>query len=413
MKFHWLLYIVFAGTIFSCQADRKDQGAITPVADAGFEILDSLLDNHVSQGIIQGAVALVAWQGEIVYHQAAGYANIEEQQQESITDIFRIASMTKQVTSVAAMILYDQGKFQLDDTVGNYIPGFTSMEVVDEIHMEDSTFSGHPAASQITIRQLFTHSSGIGYGFQDEKLMALLEKKGIIEGFGQKDILLEDNINRLTEIPLMHEPGARFTYGLNMDVLGRLVEIWSGQPLDLFFREQIFEPLGMQDTYFELPAEKRNRLVDVYRSSEQGVVLSEEPYAYPLKDSLVYLSGGADLSCTAYDYYLFCRMMLNDGEYNGVRILQPGTAQLMRETHLETGDYDMGLGFSVLSEKTSVTDARSVGTYSGGGYFGTSYWIDPAEDLVAVLMLQVYPFRNHGIYRKFEDTIYQVIGLEK
>jgi len=405
----FLVFIVL--NFVSCRVGQQDEVRYMEVSSPGFEKTDSLLNTFVSGNIIPGAVALVAREGNVIYHHAAGFANIRENRSQEVGDIFRIASMTKQITSVAAMILFDQGLFGLDDPVGKYLPGFAEMQIVDAFDMSDSTFTGHPAENRITIRHLFTHSSGIGYGFQDEELMALLNKAGITEGFEQRDILLEENIKRLSGIPLMHEPGLRFTYGLNMDVLGRLIEIWSGQPLDRFFQEHIFDPLGMKDTHFYLPREKYPRLVDVYKSTPGGVVLSPDPYYdYPVRGAKTYLSGGADLSSTAYDYYLFCQMMLNGGTLNGVRILEHETAALMTGTHLETGDYDMGLGFSVLSEKTTVTDARSAGSYSGGGYFGTSYWVDPAEDLVAILMLQVYPFESHGIYRKFEDLVYEAIG---
>lgn len=406
---------VFVVAIFlmltSCTNKKSAPAEGEIISSPEYEKIDSLLNDFVDKQKIQGAVALVAHEGKIVYHQAVGYSNIEEAQAQTIHDIFRIASMTKQITSLAAMILYDQGKFQLDDPLSKYIPEFREMQILDEVNMSDSTFTGHPAKREITIRQLFTHSSGIGYGFQDEKLMALIEKAGITEGFEQGNIILAENIKALAKIPLIHEPGERFTYGLNMDVLGRLVEIWSNQPLDQFFKENIFDPLGMDDSYFYLPEDKYSRLIDVYASTEQGIVKSKEPFLYPVKGAKTYLSGGADLNCTAYDYYLFCQMMLNGGELKAVRILKPATVKLMTETHLETGDYDMGLGFSVLSEKTNTSDARSAGSFSGGGYFGTAYWIDPDTDLIAILMLQIYPFEHPEIYKKFEDLIYENIRI--
>ena len=397
--------------IISCKNSNTVDDKYIEVSIGNFNKIDSLLGKYLQEQVIQGALALLARDGEILYHKAHGYANMEEERLQQNSDIFRLASMTKQITSVAAMILYDQGKFSLDDPLGKYIPEYAEMEVADGFNLTDSSYTGHPAEKEITIRQLFTHSSGIGYGFQDERLMALIAKAGITEGFEQRNILLKDNITRLAEIPLMHEPGLRFTYGLNTDVLGRLVEIWSGQLLDTFIHEYIFEPLGMTDTWFYLPEEQQTRLVDVYMSAENGIALSPEPYLYPVEGAKTYLSGGADLSSTAYDYYLFAQMMLNGGELNGVRILKPKTARLMTQTHLETGDYDMGLGFSVLSEKTITTDSRTEGSYSGGGYFGTTYWIDPKEKLIAILMLQIYPFENKGMYKNFEDEVYN--GLRR
>jgi CubicO group peptidase (beta-lactamase class C family) len=211
-------------------------------------------------------------------------------------------------------------------------------------------------------------------------------------------------------MPLAHEPGERYTYGLNTDVLGRLVEIWSGQPLDVFLQERLFDPLGMEDTHFYLPEHKAGRLTNVYMSSEEGVVPTDYPAIhYPVRGAKTYLSGGADLSSTAYDYYLFCRALLNGGSWGDTRILQPETVELMTSTHLETGDNDMGLGFGLLSNKTTSTLARSVGSYTWGGFFATTFWIDPAEEVIAILLLQVYPFEDWDIQEGFENAIYNSI----
>lgn len=350
----------------------------------------------------------MAKEGSIIFEKGYGYKEIDKNIPQKIDDIFRIASMTKAVTATAAMILFEEGKFELDDPLDKYLPEFTDMQILDTVDLSDSSFTGHPAQNKITIRQLFTHSSGIGYGFQDDKLMALYEKAGITEGFEERDILLADNVKRIATMPLMHEPGLKFTYGLNSDVLGRLVEVWSGQPLDTFFTERIFKPLGMRDTYFYLPETAYDRLTSVYMSSPEGIKPTDYPLIhYPVRGAKRYLSGGADLNCTIEDYYRFCRMLLNRGEWDGTRILKPGTVDLMTSTHLETGDYDMGLGFSVLSEKTTTTDPRSAGSFSGGGFFTTSFWIDPQKDLIGILFLQMYPFDDWGIQSDFERVVYE------
>ncbi|MBX2876533.1 MAG: beta-lactamase family protein [Saprospiraceae bacterium] len=370
--------------------------------------LDSLLQSAILAKKIPGAVALVAEAGELVYHKAWGQNNKEEGKQQRTSDLFRIASMTKPITAVAAMILFEEGKFQLDDPLSKHIPAFAQPQILDEIDLADSTFTTHPAQSEITIRQLFTHSSGMGYGFQDEKLMAVFEKAGITEGFEERDILLKDNVERIAQMPLLHEPGERFTYGLNSDVLGYLVELWSGVSLDTFFQQRIFSPLGMEDTHFYLPAQKADRLTEVYMSSDTGITPTNYPLIhYPIRGARRYLSGGADLSCTAHDYYLFCQMLLNGGSLNGQRILRAETVDLMTSTHLESGEEDMGLGFGIMSSKSATTTrARSIGSYSWGGFFATTFWIDPKEELIAILLLQVYPFEDWGIVEEFETIIY-------
>lgn len=393
----------------SCQTTHPEPYAEEIVA-SHYKPLEVTLEEYVVQNKIPGGVGLVYEKGEMVFHKAFGQRNIENEEPQKLSDIFRIASMTKPITSVAAMMLYEEGKFELDDPVSDYIPEFKGLQILERINREDSTFQARPATETMTIRQLFTFSSGLYYGYDIDSLSLIFSKAGISEGFEERDILLADNIEKLAELPLLHEPGERYHYGLEMDVLGRLVEIWSGMPLDRFFKEKLFIPLGMEDTNFYLPEKKHERLVPVYRSSDSGVTPTDYPLIhYPVRGSKTFFSGGADLSSTAYDYFLFCRMMLQKGELNGVQILKPETVELISSTHLETGDNDMGLGFGLLSEKTEVDLARSVGSITWGGFFTTTFWIDPKEEVIAILMLQMYPFDYWEIQSDFENTIYEVI----
>lgn len=403
------LLLLSTVSLWSCRPPQGPNKSAPPPFDRQMlSSLDSLFQSAVQARSISGVVALVAKDGQIGYHQAFGYNDPESGKILHQDDIFRIASMTKPVTAVAAMMLYEEGKFNLDDPLHKFIPEFAHPQILEEVNLEDSTFTSHPAKNEITIRQLFTHSSGIGYGFQDEKLMALFEKAGITEGFEERDILLADNVLKIANMPLMHEPGLKFTYGLNSDVLGRLVEIWSGMPLDEFFQMKIFTPLGMQNTHFYLPIEKEDRLVEVYQSTEDGIAKTDYPFIhYPVRGARTYLSGGGDLSTTAYDYYLFCQTLLNGGSLNGVRLLREETVKLMTSTHLETGDEDVGLGVSVVSEKTSYTNPRSVGSFSWGGFFATIFWVDPKEELIAILLLQMYPFDDWEIQTAFERIVYR------
>jgi CubicO group peptidase (beta-lactamase class C family) len=406
------ILILVVLTLVSCQKNRSTSEPKEIVSER-YQPVETILENYVSQNKVPGGVGLVYEKGEIVFHKAFGQRNIEDQEAQQLSDIFRIASMTKPITSVAAMMLYEEGKFELDDPVSKYIPEFKNLQVLESINREDSSFVARPTTQEMTIRQLFTFSSGLYYGFDIDSLSLLFSKAGISEGFEERDILLADNIKKLAALPLLHEPGERYHYGLEMDVLGRLVEIWSGTPLDQFFTESLFIPLGMKDTYFYLPEGKYDRLVPVYMSSGSNIVPTDYPLIhYPVKGSKKFFSGGADLSGTAYDYFLFCKMMLQKGELNNVRLLQPETVELISSTHLETGDNDMGLGFGLLSEKTEVDLARSVGSITWGGFFTTIFWIDPAEEVVAVLMLQMYPFDHWGIQTDFENAIYSVVHGE-
>ncbi|MFK7925349.1 MAG: serine hydrolase domain-containing protein [Bacteroidia bacterium] len=366
--------------------------------------LDSLFSTAVAERQIPGAVALIANKDDILLHKAWGYSDVEGSEAQSTEDIFRLASMTKPITALAAMMLYEQGAFTLDDSLATYIPSFRHPQILDEYHLQDSSFSAHPASKPISIRQLFTHSSGIGYGFQNDSLMAIFEKHGITEGFEERDILLADNVEQIAQMPLLHEPGEKFTYGLSTDVLGRLIEIWSGQPLDEYLHQAIFEPLAMEDTYFYLPTAKAERLTPVYMTTDSGVSPTDYPLIhYPVRGAKRYFSGGADLNGTVHDYYRFCQLLLAGRSFNGRQLLKPETLALMTQDHL--GDGSMGLGVGIQT-KHSEDNPRSLGSYSWGGFFATTFWVDPEQEIIAILLLQVYPFEHWEIQNRFEQIIY-------
>ena len=406
---YFLMALLISCGFFS--EEVKNENPLPVIVTESFKPLEDVLNDYLIQNKISGGVGLVFQKGEMVFHSAFGYSDIENQNPFELSDIFRIASMTKPITAVAAMILYEEGKFELDDPVSKFIPEFAHLQILDRVNHDDSTFVSHPATRPMTIRHLFTHSSGLFYGY--DSLAILLAKAEVSEGFEERDILLADNVSRLAKLPIMHEPGERYTYGVSIDVLGRLVEIWSGMPLDKFFSNRIFNPLGMKDTHFYLSEEKHSRLVPVNLSTDSGAAPRESlDFQYPVSGAKRFLSGGADLSSTAYDYFLFCKMMLRKGEINGVRILKPETVELITSVHFESDENDMGLGFGILSEKKDKYFARSVGSYTWSGFFATTFWVDPSEDLIAILMLQKYPFWHWGIHKDFEDTIYRIV-LEK
>jgi CubicO group peptidase (beta-lactamase class C family) len=260
------VFLFSAILLFGCQGAPVSQGE-SSAADAGMSEerlsrIDSMLTEAIEKQQIPGAVALVARNGRIVYHKAFGMADNEAGRNMQPDDIFRIASQTKAITSTAVMMLWEEAKFSLDDPISRYIPEFAHPMVFESLNEADSSFTATPATKPITIRNLLTHTSGIGYGMiDDDNFRKIYQKAGIIDAFTTKDVTIEENIKKLARLPLHHEPGAAFTYSEGLDVLGYLIEIVSGMPLDQFFKERIFDPLGMEDTYFYLPDDKADRLV--------------------------------------------------------------------------------------------------------------------------------------------------------
>lgn len=398
------------------EKDQKDHLTQTTPEKVGMSSeriskIDNLIQDYIEKGWIPGAVGIVARHGKIVYHKVFGWRNIAQKDTLQKDDIFRIASMTKAITSVAVMMLYEDGKFLLDDPISKYIPEFKHPEVLKKTN-PDSTYESVPAKNEITIRHLLTHTSGIGYGFINEELKPLYDKAGVPDGFVLSDAVLGDKIKALAKLPLLHEPGERFTYGLNADVLGYFVEVLSGKSFDEFLRDNIFDPLNMNDTYFFLPKDKESRLATIYAEDSSGIAPSEiESYMYPIQGSKSYYSGGAGLCSTAKDYMKFLQMLVNGGHYNGHQLLSPKTVDLIRTNQVgdKFGDNDFGLGFGITTKDTKYQMLSSIGNYWWGGYFHTHFWIDPKEDLTAVLMLQMNPVVHGNIADKFQILTYQSI----
>lgn len=380
--------------------------------------IDTAFTKWVDAGWMNGAVALIARDGKIVYHQSTGYNDPETKDTYENTDIFRIASQTKAITSVAAMMLWEEGKFLLDEPVSKYIPAFANAAVLDKFNAKDSSFTSVPAKRQITIRNLLTHTSGIDYAqIGSPEANAIYAKNKITAGLAVYDDTLEDAMNRLGALPLMHNPGERWTYGLNTDVLGRLVEVWSGKTLDAFFTERIFKPLGMNDTYFNVPEDKAARVVNFFTVNQDGKLEKASgglgtSIDYPARKKS-YFSGGGGLSSTIYDYAIFLQMLLNNGEYNGVRLLARNTVRMMtmnQINELALGDNKFGLGFQIVTEKGSAVGPSRVGTYSWGGAFSTTYWVDPEEKLVVLMYRQMWGAHDDEIRETFNTLVYQAIN---
>ena len=384
--------------------------------------IDREMNDWVQKGWIQGSTAIIIRNGKIAYHKAAGYNDLEAKTPMQKDNIFRIASQTKAITSVAVMILFEEGKLLLDDPVSKYIPAFKKQQVLDKFNPADTTWTAVPAKSEITIRQLLTHTSGLGYAqIGSKEANAIYAKSNLTAGIGVKDDNLLDAMNRLAQLPLMHQPGEKWTYGLNTDLLGCLVEVISGMSLDKFFKTRIFEPLGMNDTYFTIPKEKANRLVSIYREDKDGKLQKSTAELlngktvtpdYPLESS-TYYSGGAGLSSTIYDYAVFLQMLLNNGVYNGKRILGRNTVRMMTMNQigdLSRGDDKFGLGFQVVTERGSARTPSQAGTFSWGGAFATSYWVDPKEKMVFLLYRQLQSSTHGDVGEKFRSMTYAAIN---
>ena len=384
--------------------------------------IDNLVKEYIDKKWIAGATVLVARDGKIVYYKGLGYDDIDKKTSMNKDAICRIASQTKAITSVAVMMLYEEGKILLYDPVSKYIPEFKDQKVLDKFNPADTTYTTVPAKREITIRDLLTHTSGIGYAqIGSKESNAIYYKAGVVGGIGVDKIVLGDKMKILGGLPLMHQPGEKWTYGLNSDLLGYLIEVVSGMSLDEFFRKKIFEPLGMKDTYFYLPKGKRNRLATLYsEDSTKHIIKDGETYElngtmyvnYPNMNG-TYYSGGGGLSSTAYDYSIFMQMLLNGGEYNGKRILSRSSIRMMTSNQIgdiDFGDDKFGLGFGIVTEKGAAKTPVSPGTFSWGGMFSSSYWIDPREKIIAQFFLQQFPNSHGEIHDKFKILVYQAIN---
>jgi CubicO group peptidase (beta-lactamase class C family) len=425
-----LLVALLLGSCDSMQKDRlawqKKPLVMAKPESAGFssgrlQRIDTMFRTFVDQHKIAGVTALVARRGKIVYYKATGFDDMEKQTPLQKDAIFRIASQTKAITSVAVMMLYEEGRISLNDPVSLYLPEFGDPRIVASFNKKDSSYTSRPAKRPVTIHDLLTHTSGYCYpGNGGDEVNAIYVKNKVVNGVPSHISTLKEEMQKIATVPLVHEPGEMFTYGLSTDILGYLVETVSGQSLDNFFRTRIFAPLGMTDTYFRLPKEKEGRLMLLYEDSNKGdgIVKSTGEYKdYPVREG-VYYSGGGGLSSTAMDYAIFEQMLLNEGEYNGIRLLGRKAIQMMRTNQIGdlgagsiflSGSTDkFGLGFEVISLPGSAGVPISQGAFGWAGAFGSLYWIDPGEDLIALLVIQ--KLGNYTDLRnKFIATVYQAI----
>ena len=374
--------------------------------------IDSVINQYIQQGKLPNAVTFVARHGKVVHHKAFGYSDIATKTPATLTSIYRNASQTKALTSVGMMKLYEKGLFLLDDPVSKYIPAFKNPQVLLTTNDKDSTYTSRPAKTEITIRHLLSHTSGIPYG---NKIYA----KAHIPGVNSLEpITIGEVVKKIAKLPLDHDPGEKFTYGLNTDVLGYLIEVLSGMPLDNYFQQEIFEPLGMVDSYFYLPKEKENRLVTLY--SQDSITSPLYPsknianQTYPYAGAKTYFSGGAGVVGTIDDYARFCAMLLNKGKFNGKQFLSAKTIELMTRNQIGENEVwqsgnKFGLGFELFTENGLKYLPGSVGAYKWGGMYCTDYIIDPKEDLILLIYTNASPFANADINSKFRVLVYQAL----
>jgi CubicO group peptidase (beta-lactamase class C family) len=394
----------------------------SPPASEGFSAqrlarLDAFLENMVRQQQLPNVVTFVARHGKVIHHKAYGFRNTAKGEALRRDDIFRIASQTKAITSVALMMLYEEGRFLLDDPVSMYLPDFAAVRVLDKYDPKTKTFTTRAPARPLTVRHLLSHMAGMPYdnpvpgrpGYDGHQFLP-----------GQSTDTLPAMIARLAKTPLIADPGDKYIYGPATDVVGRMIEVLSGMTLDAFFRQRIFIPLGMNDTYFFLPDSKANRLVELYSIEKANDIPSPATNdgwrTFPLrKPSEGPLLGGAGLVGPVGDYARFCQMILDGGTFNGHRLLSPATVALMcinqiGELTVRDRNDKYSLAFQLITAGTRYADLASPGAVTWGGMFSTEYTIDFHKDLIMLVYTNVNP--NHyetELVRKFRILVYQAL----
>lgn len=420
-----MIRLIILVCVFQCST-LVGQKAVVNFSDVGISEerlaqVDEYIEENIQNGVIPGGTFYIARKGAVIYNKAHGKRNIETGLDQKRDDIFRLASMTKALTSVAILQLYEDGLLQLDDPVSKYLPEFKSMSVLKGFSEETQSFETEPAKQEITIRHLLTHTSGIYYGsFVDGIYKASYEKHGIAElGLYAPDLTTIEMARKIAKAPLMHEPGTQWTYGLNMDVLGAVVEIITKKKLSLIFLTEIFYPLGMHHSHFYLPQAKYSMLTPVYTYDDTGnlMIIKDDNMNYPIFLNKGHYAGGGGLSGTAAGYGKFLQALLNDGEYNGKRILNKSTVELMKSNQLadlnakqkgmsKIPGLSFCLGSALITPEGKGISPHSPGTFSWSGYFNTKWWVDPKEELVFVGLTNILPFPHPEFWDKLYTIIY-------
>lgn len=377
--------------------------------------IDTLINGYINRKWVNGVATIIIKDGQMIQNKGYGYSDVATKKMMQPNSIFRIASQTKAIVSAGILKLFDEGKMSLNEPVSKYLPGFANAKVLDKFNASDTTYTTVPAKRSVTIKDLLTHSSGIDYPeIGTDEMKAIYAKNNILAGIGVINQNLVETMNKLGQLPLAFQPGTQWRYGLSIDVLGAVIEVISGTDLESFLRKNILGPLGMNDTWFNLPSDKANRLTTVYTEDSLHHIipwdnkhLAANP-DYPII-SKHYFSGGAGLSSTAMDYAVFLQMIMNGGIYNGKQILSKRVVAMMLHNQLDftfDGTNDFGLGFEIVTDKGSASQPRNEGTFDWGGYFGTTYWADPKEHLICLFMTQQTPNSHGELEQKFEQILY-------
>ena len=417
----WILAALFAAAGLAARDLPTAPPEAVGLSADRLQRIATAVQADIDQQRVAGAVTMVLRHGKVAWFDAQGAADREAGKPMQRDSIFRICSMTKPITSAAVMMLYEQGKFLLEDPVSKYLPEFKNMRVL--VKPASGTPTTVPASRDITILDLLRHTSGLTYNWNAD-LGQQYNEAGVASGLVQYDGTIADSVRALAKLPLLFNPGDRWEYSLSVDVLGRLVEVVSGEPLDVYLRTHLFTPLGMKDTYFFLPADKVPRLATAYTYFDgkglqrfPDTPLHEGTLAYsadyPYRGPRKLFSGGAGLVSTAEDYARFCQMMLNRGELDGVRVLSRKSVELMTEDHLGAvktgGDFGFGLGFGISGAQGELSELGTPGEFSWGGFFYTSFSIDPKEDLIVIFMAQLHPTGGLNLDRKVHLLAYQAL----
>lgn len=401
-----------AGDDFQWQKENSE--SLQVAADSLMKI-DQLLQGAVEKEWIAGAVALVVKDEKIVFENAYGFRDKEKDAWMEENHLFRIASMTKPITSLAILQLHEKGLLDVEDPVSKFIPAFADAQILESVDAADSSWTARPATQILKISDLLRHTSGISYGFLDTTMNKLYAKAGILDLTTNEAITIQENVDRLATLPLKFEPGTAYQYGLSVDVLGRVVEVASGEPLDEYFQKYIFEPLGMNDTGFYFDESAGEELTRMYSNSRewgltpfpgQGSLTD----AWPITGAKTYFSGGGGLISNARDYARFALCVLNGGALGNQRIIEEETLNLMKTNQmpngLRVGRDHFSFGFMVTAEDGDLRFGRKPGRLSWGGAFQTTFWIDQERNSVAILLTQVYPsFYQRAIYDGFETAV--------
>lgn len=418
IKKHFLaLFVLLVGTAATLVPIATANDRAAP-ADVGLSAdrmqnLKSHIASYVDSGRLVGATTLVAKKGKIAHFETYGQLNKESGIDMPEDAVFRIYSMTKPITGVGLMMLWEEGKFKLDDPVSKYLPEFANQRVFAGAN-EDGSFQTVPVKKEATIRNLLTHTAGLTYGvFGNTPIDQLYLKAGIFN----PELTLAEQSKLLGGLPLLYQPGEAWVYSLSVDVQGRLIEVLSGQSLGDFFADRIFKPLGMNDTGFYVREDQLDRFVEIYAPNEdqKAMVAYRGDFYSDFTVKPKSESGGGGLVSSTLDYWKFAQMVANGGELNGVRLLKGSTVDLMREDHLPvnlngiaggTQGLGFGLGFAVVKDVSKQGGKTNAGEYFWGGMANTIFWIDPKDELVAIFMTNILPSGLYPLRNELRDQIY-------